>query len=189
MATPILPSPAVSTQDDPSFVTLASLADELGMDRSHLRKYLKKSNIDTFMVRTIESKGQPTLAVTPANADYIKVKRVMDGFITSDSMGSIIESSADEYFYLLLLVPELSKSRIKVGYASDLTGRIAAHRTTCPTLEVIKAWRCKKTWEVPLIDLVANDCKRIGQEVFDCDDTDELTARIDAFFDLMPSLN
>lgn len=189
MATPSIPSPVVSTQDEVSFVTLASIADELGLDRSYLRKYIIKSNIGTFMVRTIESKGQPTLAVTPADAEYIKEKRSMEGFAINDDNGSLIEISADEYFYLLLLVPEYSKCRIKIGYASDLSGRIATHRTTCPTLDVVKTWRCKRTWESPLIDLVANDCKRVGQEVFDCEDVEELVARLDTFFDLMPGLD
>ena len=53
-------------------VTLAELASELGMDRSALRKAVLKLGISTSRVRSLDTRGQATLAVAAADADVIR---------------------------------------------------------------------------------------------------------------------
>ena len=53
-------------------VTLQSLAEELKMDRSNLRKYVMSEGMIPMQVRTLASRGQKTLAVTEDEAERIR---------------------------------------------------------------------------------------------------------------------
>lgn len=176
------------SNQDFEFVTLAALADEIGMDRSHLRKYVIKNDFELFKVRTPESLGQKTLALSPEDADTIKEMRLKEGYVFGENgISPVVNTGERGVFYLLLLIPEFSQTRIKIGFAGDLSDRLAAHRTTCPTLTVLKSWSCKRSWEKTVIDCASVDCQQVGQEVFDCPDTNALISRLDALFALMPN--
>ena len=54
-------------------ITLKELAEELGMDRSNLRKYVVAQGISTFEVRKLSSKGQKMLALLPEDANRVRV--------------------------------------------------------------------------------------------------------------------
>ena len=53
-------------------ITLKELAEELGMDRSNLRKYVVAEGISTFTVRNLASRGQKMLALVPEDADRVR---------------------------------------------------------------------------------------------------------------------
>ena len=53
-------------------ITLAVLANELGMDRSALRKAVLKMGLSTMRVRSMETRGQATLAVRTADAATVR---------------------------------------------------------------------------------------------------------------------
>ena len=125
--------------------------------------------------------------MTPDEANRIRAQRLRDGFGISETGQTEPADAPVEKgcFYLLLLFPELSQTRIKVGYASSLDARLMSHRTTCPTLKLVKSWTCKATWESAAIACVTQVSTMIGVEVFDCADLDSLTARLDSFFELV----
>ena len=54
-------------------ITLKELAEELGMDRSNLRKYVVAEGISTFTVRKLLSRGQKMLALLPEDANRVRV--------------------------------------------------------------------------------------------------------------------
>ena len=165
------------------YVTLKQLADELKMDRSHLRRYVLQNDFEPFKVRTIESKGQPTLALSPADAERVRDMRARDGF--TYSVG--VPTNGDGVFYVIQLVPSLAPNRVKLGYAISIEARLQSHRTAAPTAELIKAWPCKRSWETAAIASVTRiECKLLSGEVFDCDDLDALVSRCDQFFAIMP---
>lgn len=173
---------------DINYVLLSVLAEEIGMDRSHLRRYAIKNDIELIKVRTPQTQNQKTLAVTAEDAELIKEMRSRSGYAFGDNEIAPIAGTGEQgYFYLILLIPELSNRRIKVGFAGSLDDRTNAHRTTCPTLTVVKAWPCKRSWEKVVIDCASVGCQRVGSEVFDCDDVDALVTRIDSLFDLLPT--
>ena len=53
-------------------ITLKELAEELGMDRSNLRKYVVAEGIATFAVRKLSSRGQKMLALLPEDANRVR---------------------------------------------------------------------------------------------------------------------
>jgi hypothetical protein len=169
------------TQD---FVSLKQLAQELGMDRSHARRYVLRHGITPHKRRTQDSQNQLTLAVSNDEAQSIIAKRREEGFL-----GSTKPVAKDVgVFYVIRLVPELDPRRIKLGFADDLGSRLAQHRTAAPTAVVVKSWPCKRAWEGTLMDcLTGVGCRLILNEVFECDDVDALVARGDSLFELLPT--
>jgi hypothetical protein len=88
---------------------------------------------------------------------------------------------------VIQLVPELAANRLKLGFASDVADRLQQHRTSAPTATVRKTWPCRKAWELTAIAaLTVVGCRLILNEVFECDDLEQLLARGDAFFGMLP---
>lgn len=164
------------------YVTLKQLADELDIDRSHLRRYVLQKGLEPFKVRTAESRGQATLALNLADAETVRELRAQEGF-TYDA--PVINGAG--FFYVIQLVPDLAPNRVKLGFASDIDARLQAHRTSAPTAELVKAWPCKRSWEIAAIASVTRvECQSLSNEAFDCDDLNSLVLRCDEFFAIMP---
>ena len=165
------------------YVSLKQLAKRLGMDRSHARRYLKKLNIKTQKRRTADSGNQLCLTVTEKQADQILAERRNEGFLGS---GKAVASESG-VFYVIKLVPELDAARIKLGFAVDMRNRLAQHRTAAPTASVLKTWPCKRSWEQTVMDaLVADGCRHMLNEVYECDNLDTLIQKGDELFKLLP---
>jgi hypothetical protein len=90
-------------------------------------------------------------------------------------------------FYVVRLVPDLDPKRLKLGFAENLNQRLARHRTAAPTARVLRAWPCRRAWELTSIDALTREgCRLVLNEVFECDDPEALAARGDAFFSMLP---
>jgi hypothetical protein len=164
------------------YVSLKQLSEEIGMDRSHARRYVLRFGIQPHKRRTPDSQNQLTLAVTVEEAEAIRAKRREDGFLGESKR---LTKDVGE-FYVIRLVPELDSRRVKLGYADDLASRLAQHRTAAPTAVVIKSWPCKRAWEITVMDcLTASGCRLILSEVFECDDFEGLLKRGNALFGLL----
>lgn len=178
----------------PPSVTLVQMAERLGRDRSNVRKVLVDLGvalgIEPHRIRTVEGKGQPSLAWRSDDADRLVEAFRARGFSTANSApGSVPIEATHGTFYVILLVPELSRTRVKLGFAQSLRQRFADHRTACPTATVERSWPCKAVWEAAAIASISRSgCTPLSGEVFDCDDLDALLARGEAFFGLMPKL-
>ena len=101
-----------------SYVSLKSLAAELGMDRSHARRYVLNLGITPAKRRTADSGGQLTLMVSAAEAELVRNTRTERGFAGAQSA---VENEAG-FFYLIQLVPELDPKRIKLGFSTMGSG-------------------------------------------------------------------
>jgi hypothetical protein len=165
------------------FVSIKQLAVDLGMDRSHARRYVLRLGIEPKKRRTTDSGGQLTLTVTSEEAAYIKKQRDEQGFLGSTKP---VEKEVG-VFYVIQIVPELDPRRIKLGFAEDVIQRLAQHRTSAPTAIVLKSWPCKRSWEGTIIDaLAAIDGKLILNEVFEFSDVGKMIFHADALFKLLP---
>ena len=111
------------------FVSLKQLATELGMDRSHARRYVLRLGFTPHKRRTADSQNQLTLAVTIPEAEVIRNKRREAGFF--ESTKPVVSEVG--VFYVIRLVPELEPRRLKLGFADDLPSRLGQHRTAAPT--------------------------------------------------------
>jgi len=164
------------------YVTLTEISEQLGLDRSSARKYILNLNFtNPFRIRTKESGNQLCLAWSVEDAEKILQERKKKGFFDEVK----VENSLDGFFYLIKIIPELSKKRVKLGFSSNFDSRLNSHRCISPTLEVIKVWECKRYWEPVLIDLLETIAvKKYSSEVFDFDCIDELIKKTEAFFSL-----
>jgi len=165
------------------FVSLKALAAELGMDRSHARRYVLRLGVTPQKRRTPQSGGQLTLTVSADEAEFIKSRRNEQGFL--DSMKPVqIEAG---YFYIIQLVPELDPKRIKLGFAEDINARLLQHRTSAPTAIVLKSWPCKRSWEGTVIDALASvGGKLILNEVYEFGEIESLLNHAELLFALLP---
>lgn len=165
------------------YMPLSSLANELGMDRSNLLKYVKKHGIETHKRRTLESRGQRTLAVTHSQAEQIRQMRQQEGF----GVEAVAPISDSGEFYIIQVVPELDPRRLKLGFAENVNGRLSQHRTAAPTATVLKSWPCKRAWEKTVMDaLTVERCRLIQNEVFECDSLENLLRVADELFNILP---
>lgn len=166
------------------YVSIKSLANELGMDRSLARKYVIKIGVKPHKRRTPDSSGQAALTVTTEEAEYIRNRRKDDGF-TSDSIKVVSDIGV---FYIIRLVPELDPNRIKMGFAEDINSRLSQHRTSAPTAQIVAFWPCKRSWEYTVMDCLSSyGCKLILNEVFECNDIDHLISVGNKLFEIIPS--
>jgi hypothetical protein len=165
------------------YVSLKELADELGLDRSNMRKYVLKHGFMPTNVRTADSRSQLTLALSAEDAEAVRQLRTSQGYTS----GYKPMENGDGYFYVIQLIPELDPCRVKLGWTNGLDGRLASHRTAAPTAQLIKAWPCKKAWELAaMASLTRMGCTLIANEVYTCDSVDAVVSRGDQFFSLMP---
>lgn len=166
------------------YLSIKDLAKRLGMDRSHARRYVMKLGYSFHKRRTPDSGSQLTLCVTNAEADEIVSLRADKGFTAS----TVVAISDVGVFYVIQLVPDLDPKRLKLGFAESLEQRLSQHRTAAPTARVLRAWPCKRPWELTAIDALTREgCRLILNEVFECDDPDTLVKRGDAFFSMLPA--
>jgi len=166
------------------YVSIKDLAKRLGMDRSHARRYVMKLGYSFHKRRTPDSGSQLTLCVTSAEADEIASQRADKGFTAS----TVVATSDVGVFYVIQLVPDLDPKRLKLGFAESLDQRLSQHRTAAPTARVLRAWPCKRSWELTTIDALTREgCRLILNEVFECDDPVSLVKRGDAFFSMLPA--
>ena len=166
------------------YVSIKDLAKRLGMDRSHARRYVIKLGYSFHKRRTPDSGSQLTLCVTSAEADGIASHRADTGFTAS----TVVAKSDVGVFYVIQLVPDLDPKRLKLGFAESLEQRLSQHRTAAPTARLLRAWPCKRAWELTAIDALTRErCRLILNEVFECDEPDALVNRGDAFFGLLPA--
>lgn len=166
------------------YVSIKELAQRLGMDRSHARRYVMRLGYSFHKRRTADSGSQLTLCVTSAEADAIASQRAEKGFIAS----TVVAISDVGVFYVIQLVPDLDPKRLKLGFAESLEQRLSQHRTAAPTSRVLRAWPCRRSWELTVIDaLTSQGCRLILNEVFECDEPDALVRRGEAFFSMLPA--
>ena len=165
------------------FISLKHLSEEIGMDRSHARRYVLKLGITPHKRRTPDSQNQLTLAVDKDEAELIRQKRREEGFIGESK--PIAKDTG--VFYIIRLVPELDSRRLKMGFADDLASRLCQHRTAAPTAQVVASWPCKRSWETTVMDCLSGfKCRLILNEVFECDDVDGLLQLANQLFELLP---
>ncbi len=165
------------------FVSLKALATELGMDRSHARRYVLRLGVKPQKRRTPDSGGQLTLTVSSSEAEFIKNRRNEQGFLDS---AKPVQNEAG-FFYIIQLVPELDPKRVKLGFADDVNVRLSQHRTSAPTAVVLKSWPCKRSWESTVIDaLVSVDGKLILNEVYEFEDIQSLLESAEQLFSFLP---
>lgn len=90
-------------------------------------------------------------------------------------------------FYVALVAPEFSQTRIKLGFSTNIETRLGKHRVISPNIRVLKTWECKKKWERVGLDYLSKHCTPVGSEVYECHDIQGLLRSGDKLFNLFES--
>jgi hypothetical protein len=108
---------------------------------------------------------------------------------------SVHNQGSDEFvsaeigvFYLIQLESDHDPGRFKVGFAANRSERLRALRCSAPFSAVLQQWPCRRLWEKTAIDCVSAGCEQLHTEVFRTAFLEDVIARCQQFFDLMPSM-
>jgi hypothetical protein len=170
-------------------IAIAELADELGTYRATVFKIVKRLGIQPAKRRDSERGGQQIALVTPAEASAIREAFTAGRRSGAGASGDGEALAADEgRFYLIQLEPEHDPGRFKVGFTTDLDGRLRHHRCSAPFAQYRRHWPCRRTWERAAIDCMTDGVEQLHTEVFRSPSLDEVLARGERFFEVMPSV-
>lgn len=164
-------------------IAVPELADELQCHKQSLFKIIKRLGIVPIKRRDSDRKNQLVATVTPEEA-----LRIQTEFLTRAKSGLDGENliADDGLFYLIQLEPDHDPGRIKLGFTTDLDGRLRKHRCSAPFAQCLKTWPCKRTWERTVIDCVTPGLEQLHTEVFRSSSLEEVMLRGDRFFAIMP---
>jgi hypothetical protein len=161
-------------QDETTLVPVKRLAEQLGMDRSHALRLVKRLGIETVSHRSSDTRNQASSAVTTQDAERCIEWRKAHGY------GSESSATLGNVLYAVAVDPEARPGRVKVGTTTNQDGRFSAYRTTCPEMAVLKTWAVPQSCEGYLIALADSMGIRVGQELFDLDDVGAFIERATA---------
>lgn len=176
---------------DESRIAIIDLADELQVRKQRLFKVIGRMGLRTVQRREVSRGNQLVVTITLAEADAVRLeltasqqrKDVGAEFGEADRVDLI---DGVGVFYLIQLERDHDPGRFKVGFTSELEGRLRKHRCSAPFAECIKSWPARRTWERAAIDCVTNGCEQLHTEVFRAVSLSDVAARADAFFSMMP---
>jgi hypothetical protein len=165
-------------------ISVIDVSKNLGKQKAHIFKILKRLSIETVKEKSSNAKGQKIAYITSKNYDLIKnylinIKDYSEEIIEQSDLGGV--------FYLIQLEPEHDPGRFKLGFATNIEERLRSHKTAAPFAKVLKTWP-SLLWEKTAIDCVTQGCVRIHTEVFRAESIDEVTLRCESFFNLMPGI-
>ena len=176
-------------------IAIVDLADELQVRKQRIFKLLPRLGIRTMQRREPDRGNQNVATVSLEEAAAIrqeiaKSAEVVEGSVFQTSGGATSNIFSDDagFFYLIQLEPDHDPGRFKVGFTTDLDGRLQKHRCSAPFAKYLKSWPCRRVWERAAIDCVTTGTEQLHTEVFRTVSIEDITRRADAFFSVMPSL-
>lgn len=175
-------------------VAIIDLADELQVRKQRIFKILKRLGIQPTQRRESSRGNQNVATVTVSEAATIREDLRRSSDSKPNAEGPLAEAASIFYaddigaFYLIQLELDHDPSRFKVGFATEIEGRLRKHRCSAPFARCLKSWPCRRTWERAAIDCVTERCEQLHTEVLRAVSLDRVTARAEAFFSVMPAL-
>ena len=176
-------------------VAIVDLADDLKVRKQRLFKILQRLGIRSAQRREAARGNQNVATVSLQEAAAIRRELFKTGDSMPDGAPAPLGSAApsllsDEvgFFYLIELEPGHDPGRFKVGFTSELDGRLQKHRCSAPFARYTKTWPCRRGWERAAIDCVTDGCEQLHTEVFRAAALHGPISRGDAFFSVVPSL-
>ena len=187
--------PMTTMQIDEDRVAIIDLADELQVRKQRLFKVVKRLSIRPTQRREASRGNQNVATVTMNEAAAIRSELSRTSDSGDDSVVQPPGFGSGPYctddigvFYLIQLEPDHDPGRFKIGFTTELEGRLRKHRCSAPFAQCLKSWPCRRTWERAGIDCTTNGCEQLHTEVFRTSSLTEVSARADAFFSVMPKL-
>ena len=167
-------------------IALPELADELQCHKQSLFKIVKRLGVVPVKRRDSDRKNQMVATVTPDEALIIRRE-----FLTrtkTDAGDDEALIADDGVFYIIQLEPEHDPGRIKLGFTTDLEGRLRKHRCSAPFAQCLKTWPSRRAWEHTVIDCITHGLEQLHTEVFRTSSLEEVMQKADRFFAIMPAV-
>jgi hypothetical protein len=182
-----------SNKGDPvpenDLISIAELADELGTYKQTIFKIVSRIGAQTVKRRDPDREGQLVALVNTSDATSIREAFAL-GRRSAETNPDMLDFTPEfGNFYLIQLEPEHDPGRFKVGFTTDLSGRLRHHRCSAPFAQYLKHWPCRRTWERAAIDCMTADAEKLHTEVFRGLSLDDVLMRAERFFAMMPSLS
>lgn len=166
-------------------ISLKEIADRLKVDPVTVGRLIEQKKEELHLTRHRGKRGKMFLSREDAEK-LIASYEAGHGPI-SRTAEDVAKFNRAGWFYIAQVVPEFSPYRLKIGYADDLDQRLTEHRTAAPTVKLLKAWPCKKTWDyAAMASITREGCKLVDNEVYE-GDAKGFLERAERFFALMPN--
>ena len=173
--------------DDKKYWGYGDISAELDLSyttvRRNVDKMIKKKLIGPLS-RKIGENGHYYACLS--DTQYSKFKEWLRIRRKNESTSHMEQKEAAQdngHFYVILLIPEFSKKRIKAGFSSRIDTRIAEHLTTVPTAKLIYSAPCMRSWESFLLSYVHSHGTKIKSEVFDVPNVNGMIKNLQTLFD------
>jgi hypothetical protein len=168
-------------------VYLTHLAAELGYTKAAFHRVVRRAGIEPRQVPSDFSRGQRTLAITAEEADRLRATGRGSKLGTTER----VSRDPDEGVFYALVLDAIRPGRVKLGFTSDLEQRLANYRTSSPEVQVLFAIPCRRGWEATTMAALTNvdECRQVGQEVFDYANLDVLADRACSWFAMLPEIS
>jgi hypothetical protein len=171
-------------------IVVVDLADELQIRKQTVFKVMKRLGIQAVKRREYDRRGQVISVIRKVDADAIRddlrrtTSGVRDGSSPAGDTRYLSEDSG--VFYVAQLESAYDPGRVKVGFTTDIEGRLRRHRCSAPFAQCVKTWPCRRTWERAAIDCVTTGAEQLHTEVFRVGSVQVVIDRADKFFGVMP---
>lgn len=168
-------------------IAVVELADELQIRKQTIFKVMRRLGIQAVKRRESDRRGQLISVIRRNEAEVIRdeLRRITSAIKDGISGGSDARYFSEDsgVFYL---VQFHDPGRLKVGFTTDIDGRLRHHRCSAPFAKCIGTWPCRRTWERAAIDCVTIAAEQIHTEVFRVDSVQIVIDRANKFFSIMP---
>jgi hypothetical protein len=162
-------------------VPIKQIAGELKVGKDYALRLIKR-RAQSLGLKPHYGKRN-AVSLSRADAD-----RLIEDYKPVRPFPSDAKSTPGGRFYIIQLHPEDLPNRLKIGYTDNINVRLSDHRTSAPTLKLVKCWPCRRTWEdAAKASVTREGCTAVGGEVFDGNLRD-FVERAEAFFAIMPPL-
>lgn len=118
--------------DSETRVTIADVADELQAHRPTIFRIVRRLGIITQKRRDEERGNQQVDTIASSDIDRVR-EALLSGRRAAATDPGALRDGEIGYFYLVQLEPEHDNGRFKVGFTTDIEGRLTASmlRTIC----------------------------------------------------------
>jgi hypothetical protein len=168
-------------------IAIVDLADELQVHKQRIFKLLRRLGIQTSQRREPDRGNQNVATISVADASTIRQEIIKYAANTENGSTAVLSDDSG-FFYIIQLEPDHDPGRFKVGFTTDLEGRIQKHRCSAPFAKYLQSWPCRRVWERAAIDCTTSECEQLHTEVFRTASTDSVISKAAAFFSVMPRL-
>ena len=153
------------------FYSLRDVAKEIGVTYQTVKSRTELLEIEVVQIQNDKNSYQSSIRI----ADLARLK---------DSLANKSHSE-NGFFYIIALIPEYNRGRLKVGFASNVEERLGQHRTAAPTAELVRSWPCKRSFEKTIIAALSSLGKQVRNEVYDFDNVDLIVSKAETLFSLL----